>query len=290
MFVSHNGKIIPLSKACVPLTNLEFSYGFGVYETIKLRNKVLYFLDRHVNRLLKSAQIIELEHPFEPKQIQNYIRVLVSKQTSPSINIKVLMIGAENPANTDLYIIALPPLFPDRKLYKRGCSLTTVNYERLWPNAKTLNMIGSYLAYRKAKKNQCYDSLLINRHQEITEGTRTNFYTIKGKTIYSPPEKDILLGVTRDTVLETAQKNGFKLIIKKLKASDLDKFDGAFITSTSTKIMPVKKIVFDCQEVIYPEICENIKNLISLYSQFLKQYQTTNSPILVRKLQTIAEN
>ena len=54
-------------------------------------------------------------------------------------------------------------------------------------------MLQSYLAYRKAKEADCYDALLINMEGCITEGTRTNFFCIKEKTITTPPESEILL-------------------------------------------------------------------------------------------------
>lgn len=271
--ISVNGKIIPLSKAGILPTNLEFSYGFGVYETIKLRNGVLFFLDKHIDRLIKSAEIIELLHQFNKKQLMSLVIDLVKAQGEPSINIKILMIGASKPEKVNLYIMALAPLFPDKKLYKKGAKLIARNYERIYPNAKSLNMLPSYLAYREAKENDCYDSLLINRYGEMTEGTRTNFYLIKGKTIYSPPKTDILLGVTRDTVIEVARKNRYKVIEKKLKLADLAKYDGAFVTSTSTKIIPIKEIIFaKNKKWEYIEISQEIKNLIKVYDHFLSDY------------------
>lgn len=280
MLISHNGKIVTLEKAAILPTNLEFSYGFGVYETIKLRNRVLFFLDKHIDRLIHSAQTIELDHLYSQKQLMQCVKALVKADQRPSVNLKILLIGAENPEDVNLFIMALPPLFPDKKLYRHGCNLIAINYERLWPNAKTLNMMGSYLAYRKARRNDCYDGLLINRFGEITEGTRTNFYFTKGKTIYSAPEKDILLGVTRETVLEVARKNGYKSIIDKIKLEDFEKFDGAFVTSTSTKIIPVKSIIIDKNKTLaYPEINPEIKTLMKLYDQFLKQYAINQSKL-----------
>jgi len=42
-------------------------------------------------------------------------------------------------------------------------------------------MLPSYIAYRDARKAGAYDALLINRQGNVTEGTRTNFFTIKAK-------------------------------------------------------------------------------------------------------------
>lgn len=279
--VSVNGKILPSSKVCIPVTNLEFSYGFGVYETIKLRNRVLYFLPRHIDRLFGSAEEIILKHNFTKKQLSKYIIDLVKAEKRESINIKVLMIGAPNPDEVNFYVIPLAPLFPPKKLYKKGAKLITAYYERMYPNAKTLNMMASYIAFRHAQENDCYDSLFINRKGQITEGTRTNFYFIKGKTIYSAKPADILLGVTRDTVLESIQEKGYKFIEKNIFEKDFAKYDGAFITSTSTKIMPVKEIILSKEKksFVYPEIYPEIKQLMKIYKAYLDNYASSQKPL-----------
>jgi len=71
---------------------------------------------------------------------------------------------------------------------------------------------------------------------------RTNFFTIKGKTIYSPPEAEILLGVTRDNVLKVSRQNDYKIMVQDLPLESLDQYEGVFITSTSSKIMPLSSI------------------------------------------------
>src|SRR5262249_33182881 len=141
-----------------------------------------------------------------------------------------------------LYILCLNPLFPDKKMYRDGVACTTYPYERPFPHAKTLNMLQSYLAYRDAVKKGAYDALLINGRDEITEGTRSNFFCIKNKTIVSPPESEILLGVTRDHVLKVAAEKEFNVEERAIRKDDLAQFDGAFLTSTSSNILPIRAI------------------------------------------------
>jgi branched-subunit amino acid aminotransferase/4-amino-4-deoxychorismate lyase len=80
---------------------------------------------------------------------------------------------------------------------------------------------------------------LVDRNGNITEGTRTNFFVMKDSTIISPPEEDILLGVTRKHVLEVALKNGFSVEHEPVRLSNIAAYDCAFLTSTSTKIVPI---------------------------------------------------
>lgn len=261
-YFSLNGDILPVSAATVPLDNVEYSYGFGVYETIRAVKGQALFLKEHCRRLMASAKIIGLEHDLTFDAVENFVSELLKENTIDACNVKILLIGGQ-PAN--LYIMCLNPLFPDRKLYKTGAKTISQHYERPFPQAKTLNMLQSYLAYREAKRAGAYDALAIDRAGNITEGTRTNFFAIKDKTIYSPPEKQILLGVTRDHVLQVAKNSGFKVVEKSLALADIASYDGAFLTSTSSKIMPIGSI----DEQTWKVVPENLVKLIQDFNGWL---------------------
>ncbi|MEK7594514.1 MAG: aminotransferase class IV [Patescibacteria group bacterium] len=265
-FFSHNGEILPLDQATVPLSRVEYSYGFGVYESIRVSKGKVFFLNDHCQRLMNSAELIGLEHSFTSELIASSIQELIEKNEAETCNLKLLLIGGRTADDATLDILCLNPLFPDRKLYKQGASCITYQYERQLPKAKTLNMLSSYLAYKQAKEAGAYDALLINGGGYITEGTRTNFFVIKDKTIISPYEKDILLGVTRDKVLQVARDNGFTVEEQDIKLEDLANYDGCFLTSTSSKIMPISKI--DDQDFGTPT--PQLQELMTAFNQFLE--------------------
>lgn len=259
---SINGQIQPYSQATVHYSNIAYCYGFGVYESLKVRNGVLYFLDQHAERLINSARVIDLTHSFSEEDIKSYIQELANETTETSYNIKALLIGGKDP---QIAIFPLAPLFPDKKLYKKGVSMTVREYERLWPNAKTLSMLGSYKAYTQAKAVGCYDALLTDGEGLIREGTRTNVFFVKDKSIYHPPLAKVLLGVTFMTVRHVAEQNGYKLIEKEISIKDVAKYDGGFLTSTSSKILPIASI----DGVQYRAIATPILELIQHYNRFL---------------------
>ena len=263
-YFSKNGKLLPVEEAVIPLSNIEYQYGFGVYENVRVNDGVPYFLKDHIERLEESARIIGLEHTFEGSSLQKSVNELIKKNGAGTYNIKILLIGGSEP---NLCIICLNPLFPDKKLYKDGADFITCEYERPFPHAKSLNMLQSYLAYKKALSAGAYDALLVNSKGCITEGTRTNFFCIKDRTLISAPEDEILLGVTRKAALIVAKDKGFTLLEESevLLSTILDS-DGAFVTSTSSKILPVRSI--DGQELKEPS--ENLRELIDAFDTFLK--------------------
>ncbi len=241
-YFSQNGKILPIEQAVIPLSNIEYAYGFGVYENIRISNGQAFFLKNHIERLIESARIIGITHPFDAAFVENSVSDLVKNTKSETYNIKIFLIGGSIKEKASLYIFCLNPLFPDKKLYKEGAKFIIYNYERPFPHAKTLNMLQSYLAYSKAKESRAYDALLINHDGFITEGTRTNFFCIEDKTIYTPHKLDILLGVMRKATLKVALENKYLIVEKNIKLDEIMSYDGAFVTSTSSKIIPIKSI------------------------------------------------
>ncbi len=269
-YFSHNGELLPIEQAVVPLGSVEYSYGYGVYETIRVSGGTPNFASDHCRRLMASADCIGLKHPFSAEFVQACIAELVQKMAIDTCNLKILLIGAPTTEAANLDIMALNPLFPDRKLYKHGAHCITVAYERTYPNAKTLNMLPSYLAYRQAKASGAYDALLIDRGGNITEGTRTNFYGLRGETIVSAPKADILPGVTRSNVLNIARQNGFAVVEEQIALANVAQFDAVFLTSTSTKIMPIRSI----DETIWQEVpSPKLKELMLCYEKSIADYK-----------------
>jgi len=262
-FFSHNGTLTSATEAVVPLDNIEYAYGFGVYETVRVVKGSARFLADHCTRLMSSARIINLEHLFTLNTVMQAAEDLIEKNKVEACNLKILLIGGKTKDTANLYIECLAPLYPDRKLYTQGAKVITCQYERFLPQAKTLNMLGSYLAYKDALSQGAYDALLINSKGYITEGTRTNFFAIKENNLFSAPEKDILLGVTRDHVIKVAEANALKIIERDIKPGELKDYDGAFLTSTSTKIMPIISV----DDFTWPEIPTQTKRLMQKFSE-----------------------
>ncbi len=264
-YFSKNGELFPLDDATIPLSSVEYQYGFGVYETIRVHNRMPNFLANHIERLQHSARIIGLGHRWENSLVSAAVAALVEALPETTYNIKILLIGAAEPDRAELFVLPLAPLFPDKKLYRDGAAAITYPYERLFPKAKTLNMLGSYLAYRTARAAGAYDALLINRAGFITEGTRTNFFAIKDKTIFEAPADSILDGVTRQHVLEVAKESGYDLREATVTVADLSRYDSAFITSTSSKIIPLQKI----DTFQFPTISGPLRELMHQFDDFL---------------------
>ncbi len=257
---SRNGVVLPLEQAVISTYNISYAYGFGVYETIRVVRGKAYFLSDHAERLMHSASIIHLVHNYTAADIEKFVTDLISTVQIDAFNIKILLIGAKKPEDCELQILPLSPVFPEKKWYRDGVTVSSMRYERLFPQAKTLNMLGSYIAYDKARSHNAYDCLLLDHADCITEGTRTNFFALKNRTIISPPLEQILDGITRMHVLEVAEKNGYTIEHRSIPLSSISTFDGAFLTSTSSKVLPIRTINDFSFDQIHPDASELSKH------------------------------
>lgn len=257
-----NGQFIKTEETKISIDCIELMYGFGVYENLKIRKGKLFFTEDHIDRLLHSAKQIELKHSFKKQDIKNWIEKLINKNKQENANIKMILLGGNSPK---LYIFMLNPLFIEKKDYRNGVKVITYKYERFLPQAKTLNMLPSYIIFSHAKKESAFDALLLNKNDEITEGTRTNFFAIKNTTLFTPAKKLVLDGITRKTVIDCATQQGYNVEENSIGIDKIFSYDGAFLTSTSSKIVPIKTIDNKSFDNISPEI----KKLMKHYNNYL---------------------
>jgi branched-subunit amino acid aminotransferase/4-amino-4-deoxychorismate lyase len=124
-YFSKNGKMFPSIEAVVPLSSVEYSYGFGVYESIRVARSTPFFIDDHIVRLMESARIIGLEHVFTGKDVKRNVKEVIAVNDAQNCNVKILLIGASKKEDAQLLVMCLNPLFPDRKLYRDGAIVTT---------------------------------------------------------------------------------------------------------------------------------------------------------------------
>ncbi|MCL1817452.1 MAG: aminotransferase class IV [Spirochaetaceae bacterium] len=271
---SLNGRLIPAGEAAIGVDDIDFTYGYGVYETLKIRKKILYFPGLHAERLLHSASVIGLAHNFTSGAIEEWIRELARANAVADANIKIVFIGGKDASRARLYIMSLAPLFPDRRLYRDGATATLYRGERVFPAAKTLNMLVSTLAFREAQAAGAYDALLCTRGGLVTEGTRTNLFFTDNSAVYTPPADTVLEGVTKLTLSRALAEENIPLAEMPLPEAELSRWEGYFLTSTSTKVVPLCRVAQ--RDFGIPPLTRRI---MEIYDGWLRRYAATQEAV-----------
>ncbi|MFA6098070.1 MAG: aminotransferase class IV [Patescibacteria group bacterium] len=259
-----NGELIEKEKANVSIYNKPYFFDFCVYSNIKVVQGKMFMPEVEIDRLFASAGIIGLQHPFAKEKIRQWVSQLIEKNNITDALIRLLLIGPDKENEALLFLFPVGLTFYRKEWYKDGAKLITFHGERFMPTAKVKSLFMSYMGYSRAQEQGAYDALLIDRDGNITEGTRSSFFVIKGDVLIAPPAEKVLVGATRTILMKIAPK------ILKVKEADIPlaeikNFDEYFVTGTSVKIMPVRQID---DILLINKASEKIKQLSQTFREY----------------------
>jgi branched-subunit amino acid aminotransferase/4-amino-4-deoxychorismate lyase len=272
LFVSRNGALIPPADAAISVFNPAIYGAYGVYESMQVRNGVVFEQDAHLARLAHSAEIIGLPLPAGTTVIGRWIaEVLAANRMADcaECTLRLFVVGPENGGETCAYLWPQPsPVFPPA-YYTAGADAITFEAQRYLPQSKSLNALASYMARRAANAQGVHEGLLYHDGR-LTEGSNSNLFAVVDGTVLTPPAHEVLSGVTRDLVIMLAAGNGIPLEQTALPLSSISVWQECFITSTSRHIMPVTRI--DGQPVGDGRVGPLTRRISALFEAFFAAY------------------
>jgi len=235
-----NLELIEEKDAVISITQRELFSSFGVYESIKVINGKMEYIEDHLERLFESARILKLDHSFKADSVITSLKRLLEINRDKKASLKLQLIGGKKPS-----LFAFTTELPGYPLeyYTQGVKVITYSGERIFPRAKSNCLLLNYMAAREASLSNALDAVLVDRDGFALEGSRSNLFALKGNTIITS-EENVLYGVTRKRTLEIAEKLNLTVKFRKIALSDMQQclFDEVFITSTSMGAIPVRFI------------------------------------------------
>lgn len=242
-----NDDFVPLDEAHVSLRDSYYAYGIGVYETLKVRSGKAFFVNDHLARLLRSAEIIGLKVDVSKETLRARLQAVVNKAGPGNRNIKILLVKkTTDSVNSYIYPSEIPWHSAASNPLPTGLNALIFYGERHFPQAKSLSMLLSTVALSRAEQHGCWDAILVNHRGELCEGSRSNLYWFEGERLYSPPTGQILDGVTRQHVIRALAMKGEKLHSGRLLLENFLRNPCPLVlSSTSIGVQPVKQIVIE---------------------------------------------
>ncbi|HTI14796.1 MAG TPA: aminotransferase class IV [Dictyobacter sp.] len=241
-----NGRWVHPGEATISINDVGVLRGYSIFESFRTYDRRPYHLESHLERLYRSAAIIDLEVGYTRAQLTEIVRQIIEKNAFKHATIRMLVTGGESedgilPGGTPGLAVLITELGErDMERFAQGIKLITTPLQRTAPEAKTSNYIAAIRALKVAAKQDASDALFVNEQDEVLEGTRSNFFAFKGDTLITARE-GVLIGVTRNAVLKLAAER-FKIEERPIRKTELAEIDEAFITSSSKEITPVVQI------------------------------------------------
>jgi len=263
-----NGKLIKTKKANISLLDKGYWFDFCVYSSLKVIAGKPFFLIYHIDRLFESAEMLGIENNFAKEDLQKWVEKLIKKNLIKDALLRFVLIGDPDGGETKLYILPVTGLtYHKNQDYSEGIKVVTFEGQRPIPQAKTKSLLLSFLAFKKAKKENAQESLMVDYNGNVREGTQTNFYAIKDDKVIIPPKEKCLGGITKKFILKAIEKD-FQVMeedipLEKIKAGV---YDEVFISSTTRNVMPIKQIDDYTIETDF----KNTKKIAKLFKEYYK--------------------
>lgn len=242
--------------------------GSALYEVIRVVSGKPIFLTDHFTRLSKSAIQIKEQIWYTFDQIKTQIEKLIQINDVQNGNIKLVFHIDGKDKNFFIYFIKHS--YPQPEQYLKGVKTIIHHAERPLPNAKVYNHSLRSKTNDIIRDAEIFEVLLLNSVGNLTEGSRSNLFLIKNNELYTANDGDVLNGIVRSKVLEIAKNQQIPIRKSFIKYDDLAEYDAAFLTGTSLKILPIRKINainYSPSHEIITSLSEGYTNLINDYLQ-----------------------
>jgi D-alanine transaminase len=247
-----NGDYLPIEQASVSVLDRGFLFGDGIYEVIPVFGRRPLRVDEHLQRLKNSLSRISLENPFDNKDWKHIFDQLLEKNPGEDRAIYMQITRGKHPVRDlkiqpdkqpTIFMMVLQIGAIDVDVLAKGIETVTIDDFR-WHacDIKSISLVANVMMREQATQAGVIDAILV-RDGFVTEGTASNFFMVKNGVLSTPPTSQHLLpGITRDLVLELAQKNGIECEVRQIAESELDDADEIWLTSSTREIAPVIRL------------------------------------------------
>ncbi|MES2853087.1 MAG: aminotransferase class IV [Bacteroidota bacterium] len=251
--INFNGTIVS-EDANILTQNRAFLYGDAVFETVKIINNKILFLEDHYFRLMSSMRVVRMEIPmnFTMEYLEEQILSLVAKnQVLNSSRARITVYrndgGYYLPQNNSvsflIHSIALEnTLYSiEKKQYEVDLYKDFYITKQLLSSIKTTNKIINITGSIFANENGLDNCLLLNDSKNVVEALQGNIFMLLGNKLVTPPVSEgCLNGVMRKQILSLAKKLGnLEVVEEVISPFDLQKADELFITNVIKGIQPI---------------------------------------------------
>lgn len=254
---------LPIQTGAKTLDEMTRDLPQGFYTTFSTHShgtKVLG-LHAHLNRLYAPAREQGLIPSIDASTLRTRIAELAKLNFPKESRIRLIL--TKNDGSVYVGIQLFERL--SKQIYENGVKVVTAELTRQSPRVKDTGFISSSIEERKHIGKDVFEVLLM-KNGKILEGMTSNFYAIKGKTLVTAQD-GILLGVTRHVILGLARGEGMSIEYRSPQVNE--KFDEAFLTSSSRGVVPI--ISIDKNPVGQGRVGRRAKMLSEAYQVYVEE-------------------
>ncbi len=256
LYTNINGKLVEKADATLPAENRAFRYGYGLFETMLVKEGIINLEELHWQRLFEGLKTLGINTPklFTPAFLKEEVQRTVKKNHLEKLaRVRLQVYGGEGGLYDTQdqkpgYIIECFPIestlldLNEQGLVMGIATGLSKSIDSI-ANLKTSNALIYAMAAQWAKANKWNDALVVNTTGNVIESTIANIFWVKDRIIHTLPlSEGCIAGVMRAHLLEQLPAKGYVVEEKPLTVTELERADGVFLTNAMRRMKWVRLI------------------------------------------------
>ncbi|HKI61261.1 MAG TPA: branched-chain amino acid transaminase [Mariprofundaceae bacterium] len=255
-----DGKMVDWRDAKVHVLTHTLHYGMGVFEGVRAYaaegGTAIFRLQEHTDRLFRSAHIMNMPMPFSKEELNKAQLAAVRENNLDSAYLRPMCFyGSEGMGlradNLKTHVIVAAwnwGAYLGKDALEKGIRIRTSSFTRHHVNISMCKAkangqyINSMLALSDALRDGYDEALLLDVDGFVAEGSGENFFMVRDGVIYTPELTSALDGITRATVIQLAEEEGYQVREKRITRDEVYVADEAFFTGTAAEVTPIREL------------------------------------------------
>tara|TARA_Y100001001_G_scaffold149401_1_gene159167 strand:- start:17 stop:883 length:867 start_codon:yes stop_codon:yes gene_type:complete len=251
-----NGLFWTIDKANISVLDRGFTYGDGLFETMRVYSGKIFRLEHHLDRLFQSARSIFIELPITKNEIQSaiYAAIKLNRLSDSIVRLTVTRGELGSGVNVDysspptIVILVKPVKAISKKTYKEGIGIklykkSAIRTQGISNKIKSCNYLSNIILRENALKENFFEAILLDHNHNVTEGTISNIFIIKNNQLKTPILNEFVLsGIIRQAILDLCLENNIPFKEDLITERELYEADELFLTNSAIEILPVRNI------------------------------------------------
>ena len=257
-----NGHVLPISQATIPVNDWGLVHSDITYDVVPVINGAFFRFEEYLSRFFSSMESLYLDPGMNKSEVQKALHQMVSQSGLRDSYVAMVcsrgrpkIPGSRDPRDCENHFFAWcvpyvhvikPEIIDQGATAWISQNVYRIPEESVNPRVKNYHWGDFTQGIFEAKDNKYETVILLDFDGNVTEGPGFNVFAIKDGVLITP-DRGVLAGVSRKTVLEIADHLGIRAVIRPLSVDELLAADEVFLSSSGGGVIPIVRV----NETIY---------------------------------------